>query len=325
MATQAGTVSELYLEPDGSDRGISAPPPPSAPAPIPPPAPQVAKLEGPVVTKRRMADETPDGRMRDTSTEALRDGNDLGVRTFDPDPKPEGDTASSAAPPAAVPAAEPPKPEAPPKLYAGKFKSTEELERGYEEAQKLITKQGQEAAELRKQTAQPKAPEIPKTPQQIASDEERKNQFLAEFVKDPEKVIGEVQNRAVQQTQVALQTQQMRADWIKANPDLAELEKFVAVEVASLIQTDPELAGNPNALLQKATDNFRQITGKIRTEAAKEALTTETRVIPLVTQSAPATATEQPAKAPLTADDAYALHMRMLKDQERKSHRGLRP
>jgi len=91
-----------------------------------------------------------------------------------------------------------------------------------------------------------------------------------------------------------------------------------------LSQSDPELAKDPKAMIDKATANFRQFTGKIKTAAAKEALTTETRTVPLLSNTAQPQASEQPAKAPLTADESYDITMRMLKEQEQKSRRGLR-
>lgn len=314
-----GTVSDLYIDPD--QRGSMPTGEPAAPPPPPAPTPVVAVQ--PVSTKARMADEGPDGKIRDTSTEAMRPGNDLQYREFDADPK---DTPT-AEPTKQAEAAPAPVVEQP-KLYAGKFKTVDELDNSYQEAQKLITRQGQELAELKKSkvaeaAAPPPAPV--KTPAQIATDEERKNKFLTDFVADPEKVMSDLQQRSIQQTKAALEAQQLTNDWRKTNTDIAEHEFFVTAEAYRLSQSDPELAANPTALLSKATENFRQVAGKLRSEGAREALTSETRVIPLLQTTAPTTATEQPSeKAPLTADAAYDAHMRMLKDQERRSHQGLR-
>ncbi len=279
-----------------------------------------------------MADESADGKIRDTSMEAVtQPGRDLGFRNLD-------DEQTPTQPPAPTEEKAPEKPPEPPpvppkepaaaqeKVYAGKFKTTEELEKGYQELESRNTKAMQEAAALRKQNEAKPPVEVPKTPAQIASEEADKNKFLADFVADPKAIITKFQQEAVQQTQIALTTQQIRNEWAKSNPDLVEHESRVAFEMALIAQSDSELAKDPAALLNKATDNFRQFTGKIRTEGAKEALTQETRVIPLVTNTAPSAGTEQPSngKAPLTSDDAYALHMKMLKEQEQRSHRGLR-
>lgn len=315
----AGTTGELYAEADNPSSTLGAPPAP--PADVPPPTKEPHQ---PVqVRNHRMADEKPDGSIRDTSTEALRPGNDLGFRNLDDEPVKKGDA------PVPVEAEKPavevaPVKEAAPvpeKLYAGKFKSTEELEKGYEEAQKLITRQGQEKAERERQALAipPIAPV--KTAEQVAAETAEANQLVTDFVSDPKKFI---QEKIVNQTMTALAVQEITNNWRKENRDIAEHEIRVAFEASLLAQSDPEIARNPAALLSKATDNFRQFTGKIRTEGAKEALTQETRTIPLLQPSSTTTATEQPAKAPLTADAAYEQHLQMLKSQEQRSHRGLR-
>jgi hypothetical protein len=327
MPQSAGTTGNLYSDPDNPGSGLGAPP--SAPTPVPPPvAPQPVVAAQPVPTKRRMADETADGKIRDTSTEALEPRNDLGFRNLTDESENAPKPPAEAAPPA--PPAEPPKPAeaapVPEKVYAGKFKTPEDLEKAYQESESRMTRAMQEAADLRKQAAAapPPAP-VPKTTEQIAAEEADKNRFLQEFVSDPKGVITRYQQQAVQQTQVALTAQRVAEQWRTENPDLAEHEVRVAFEATYLAQSDPELAKNPAALLTKATDNFRQFTGKLRTDGAKEALTQQTRVIPLLSNTAPAPATEQPPpKAPQTPSDTLDAHVRWLKEQEQRSHRGLR-
>jgi hypothetical protein len=269
-----------------------------------------------------MADEGPDGKIRDTSTDALRSGNDLGFRNLDTEEKtaaPAEEKPAEAAPTA------PPVAPAPEKLYAGKFKSTEELEKSYQELQSAFTRKSQEKAELEKKIVAAPPIEQPKTPAQIVMEQEEKDRFLADFVANPQKVIQDYQSKAAMQTQIALTTQQLTNEWQKANPDLTDYEYFVSAEVHRLTQQNPELGRDPKSLLNQATANFRQITGKLRSEGAKEALATETRVVPLLQTSAPSTASEQPSpKAPLNFDDAFAQHMKMLKNEENRSKRGLR-
>lgn len=316
----AGGTTDLYKEnADGSRQPLGTPP--AAPTDVP--APTKVEVAKPVITQKRMADETPDGHIRDTSSEALRPGNDLNFRNLSDEEikKPEEVPAA----PAEVKPAEPVKEAAPvpEKLYAGKFKTAEDLEKGYEEAQKAMHAASEKAARLeREKNATPAPPPAPKTPEQVASEQAENNRLLQELTSDPKTFI---EKNIVQRTMVALSAQQVAENWRKANPDLAEHEIRVAFEATLLAQSDPELAANHVALLQKATDNFRQFTGKIRTEGAKEALTQETRVIPLLQPSSTTTAAEQPSqKAPLTPDTAFDMHMRFLKEQEQKSHRGLR-
>lgn len=324
----AGSTSELYMDADNPGSVLGAPP--SAPAPVP--APTKIEATQPVVTKGRMADETPDGRIRDTSMEAVSaPSKDLGFRNLTdesenaPKPKQEAAPVEEAKPVAEAPKVEAAPPPVPEKVYAGKFKSAEELEKGYLEAQKAMHKAMEEKAALERAAAQPKV-EVIKSPAEIAAEEAKKAEFLQQFVADPEKVITDFNRRAIEQTQVALAAQRTAEEWRKNNPDIAQLENYVSFEAYQISQADPELAKDPVALLNKATENFRAIAGKLRSDGAKEALTQETRVIPLLSNTA-GSSTEQPssqAKAPLSSDDAFALHLKMLKEQEQKSKRGLR-
>lgn len=327
MAT-GGTTGELYADSDNPQSVLGKPP--EAPAPVP--TPVAPATHQPIqVRNHRMADERPDGSIRDTSTEALRPGNDLNFRNISDEeqvkppvveePKPAVETPPETKTPEPAKEAVP----VPEKVYAGKFKNAEDLEKSYQELEKKLTQTSQEAAELRKKQSEapPPAPAA-KTPQQLAAEQEESNRILSEFATDPKKFLEERDQRNMQSTMVALQAQQVAENWRKQNADLADHEIRVAFEATLLAQSDPELARNHEALLQKATDNFRQFTGKIRSEGAKEALTTETRTIPLLSTTAPQ-ATEQPQnKAPLTADEAYSAHMSFLKEQEKKTHRGLR-
>lgn len=321
MPQSAGMTSELYSDADNSGSTLGAPP--SAPAPVPPPTPPA--IVTPVTTKARMADEKPDGSIRDTSTEALRPSNDLGFRNLTD----ESENAPKAPPPVEA-APEAPKefvPTAPvpEKIYAERFKSVEELEKGYIESKKEMQKALAERDELKRaQAAQPPPPPPAKTPEQLATEEADKTKFLAEFVADPKSVITKFQQEAAEQTRVALAAQQVTHDWRKQNPDLAEHEYYVASEAMRLAQSDPEIAKDPARLMQTATANFRQVAGKLRSEGAKEALTQETRIIPLLSNTAPPANGQPPQETPLSPDAAFDAHIQMLKQQEQRSHRGLR-
>lgn len=326
--TAAATTSDLYMQ---DDQGNAVPMggPPAAPSPVPPPTTPV-KVVQPVVIKNRMADERPDGSVRDTSGEALRPGNELGFRNLDEDPKPPAQPTPAEEPKPETSATPAPAPEAPKveRVYAGKFKSIEELEKGYEESQKAMTKAFQDKANLERQqvakAAEPPPPPPQLTPEQQAAKAAKANEILNKFVSDPEGFVSEKIQENQRITEVALKTQQFVHDWRTANPDLVEHEFYVTAEYARLMQSDPELAKDPQRMIEAATANFRQLTGKLRNEGAREALTQETRVIPLVGSTAPPTATEQPSEAPLTWDDAFSQHLKMLKGAEQRSHRGLR-
>lgn len=323
--TAAATTSDLYMQDEAGNQVPMNAPPPMAPAPVPPPT-QPVKVTEPVVVKTRMKDEGPDGKIRDTSSEALRPGNELGFRNIDEEQKPP---TPAEEPKPEIKEAQAPPPPVPEKIYAGKFKSVEELEKGYQEAQKAMQRAFEEKANLERQqmakaAEPPKAPVQP-SPEQQAAKQARAQQVLNEFVNDPDGWVQQRNQEAIQRTLTALQAQEVTNRWKAANPDLVEHEYFVAAEGSRLMQTNPELAKDPEALFNQATANFRQITGKIRTEGMREALTQETRVIPLSPTAPTQSVTEQPGKpAPMSGDEAYNLTMRMLKEQEQRSHRGLR-
>jgi hypothetical protein len=336
---QAGTTSDLYIDPADSSSTLGQPP--AAPSSVPDPAPAPVVAAQPVPTQVRMADQNADGSVRDTSGAAVNDpSRDLHFRNVDDEDqvrraaearaKKEADekAAQAAAPPATSTSTAAPAPNAAPeKLYAGKFKSAEELEKGYQEAQAAMTRAQQERAELEKRLqATPPAP--PKTAAQLAADEAAEKQaFLEKFASDPQGVLREYQQNAVRQTEVALSSQKMREDWLRDNPDLAaapEHEVLVGMLGWHLASSDPALAANPKALLDKATGTYREMTGKIRSEAAKEALTTQTRVTPLLSNTAPAPTTGQPPKAPLSGDAAFNEHMAMLRNEQSRTRHGLR-
>lgn len=319
----SGSTSELYIEQDNPSSVLGAPP--SAPAPIPPPV-QPVQVAQPAVTKARMADEKSDGTMRDTSMEALQPKNDLKFRNLNDEEmqKPKEPETPPAEPVAAAP---PPPPEpVPEKLYAGKYKTPEAMEEGYENARKEMQKAQAERDEFkRKLEATPPPPPEPKTPEQVATEASENEKFLAELVANPKGLITKIQQEELGRYQVAMAAQQTAEAWRKANPDIAEHESYVGFEASRLMQSDPELSKDPQQLLEKATANFRQLTGKLRSEGAKEALTQQTRVIPLLSNTAPSAANGNPPKeAPLSSDQAFELTMKMLKEQEQKSHRGLR-
>lgn len=309
-----GMTSELYSDADNPQSVLGAPPP-APPSDVP------APTKSPVMVKeRRMADEKADGSIRDTSTEALRAGNDLGFRNLSDEEQHKPEAPAEPTPPVEV--VPPPTPE--PKTYAnGKFKSDADLEKSYLELEKKLTETSQKAAQLEREKNVPPPP-APKSPEQLAAEQAENNRVLEELTRNPKDFVAKIKQQSMQETLTALKAQQITEQWRKDNPDIAQHELRVAFEAAQLMQSDPGIASDPERLFKTATDNFRQFTGKIRTEGAKEALTQETRTIPLLNNTAPTPATEQPAKAPLTADAAYEQHMRMLKAQEQRSHRGLR-
>jgi hypothetical protein len=222
--------------------------------------------------------------------------------------------AEVAAPVLVTPPAEP----VPEKLYAGKFKTVEEMEAAYKASEKMAHTKAQEAA------AAKQAAEAGKTPEQIAKDEaDRKAALINEFLEDPEKVISKVQSQAEAKLQEIAAVNATVENWKKANPDIAQYEFFVGAEMQRLILSNPELISDKAALLTQATTNFRQAYGAIREEGKKEALAVQSSVTPLGSSKVQvAPPTEQPAKGSMTQEAALDSHMQFLRDQAARVRRG---
>ena len=151
---------------------------------------------------------------------------------------------------------------------------------------------------------------------------ERKAHLVNSFLEDPDKVIQEVQSRAVQQAQQAVAVQSQVENWRKINSDIAPFEFYVGAEMQRLSASDPNLAKDSAALLTQATTNFRQAYGTIREAGKKEALSVQSSVTPLgnvKVQVAPPT--EQPVKAPMSQESAVQTHMQFLREQAARVRR----
>lgn len=197
----------------------------------------------------------------------------------------------------------------PEKLFAGKFKTVEEMETAYAEAQRGFHTKSQELADIKKQATPPPAQ---KTPEQIAQE---KADLLNKIIENPEAVTQEIQQRVTANIDAQRKADIAQAEWKTANADIAPYEKFVGYEMQSLMAANPELASDPTALLTQATLNFRaSVFGTIREAGKREALQVQTSVTPLAgskIQTPPPT--EQPVKAPKTTEQVNAEHMDMLK------------
>lgn len=208
-----------------------------------------------------------------------------------------------------------------PKLYAGKFKTVEELEISYKEAEKMAHTKAQEAAELKKKAEV--APVI--SPIVDAEKEkERKAALLNKILDDPESVTRDI---AAQVEKIAADRKaldDMSNKWRDDNKDIAQYEKFVGYEMQHLMATNPELTDTA-ALLAQATTNFRQEHGKIREAGKHEALQVRSSVTPLADSKIQVPPpTEQPKQAPKTEDQVRSEHFEMLKTNAARVRRVVR-
>lgn len=196
----------------------------------------------------------------------------------------------------------------PEKLFAGKFKTVEEMETAYAEAQRGFHTKSQELADIKKQATPPPAQ---KTAEQIAQE---KADLLNKIIENPEAVVQEIQTRTQSAIEAQRKADAASAKWTEDNKDIAPYSDFVGLEMQRLMTSNPDLASDPTALLTQATINFRAMHGTIRESGKREALQVQTSVTPLAgskIQTPPPT--EQPVKAPKTTEQVNAEHMDMLK------------
>jgi len=173
--------------------------------------------------------------------------------------------------PPAIPIPQPelttPPPEAQPqsaepeKLFAGKYKSVEELEKGYQEVQRAFHEKAQKASELEKkfgsiginlnQLSQEQVAQ--KTAEAVAQDPD----LLDLMVNDPKQFEATLVQRVGNQLHAVQQVQTTISTWESKNPDLVNYKHWVDAEVRRLVTEDPDSLGDINALLEKATNNIR--------------------------------------------------------------------
>jgi hypothetical protein len=159
------------------------------------------------------------------------------------------------APPAAEPAAE--------RLYAGKYKTPEDMERAYLESQSAMTKAQQEAAEFRRYAEQQQAQPPPQQPDY--SDElERLND---EFLSNPYGFLTQSVPQMVQQ-----QVQQVLAQRDTAQRNVKQVMNLKATDPhfdkvkddfeAVIAELDPSYLQNPNSLADVAEYAYTQAVGR---------------------------------------------------------------
>lgn len=238
------------------------------------------------------------------------------------DSKPAGE-----APPAQIPekpAEKPPEQ----KVYAGKFKGEDELEKGYTNLETEFTRKSQELAEAKRkleeiQTGKVETAQAATQTAEVATQTVAQQPDIADMILNrPGEFVELISQRAAQRTQVQLETQQVTHDWLDQNKDLADRQHLVGAEMQKILQSDPEKAkafaegrGNHRELLAEATGRVRNWIGEITTAAKKEALTTKETIASLgvssvsQTQTTPAaTGSAQPQIEPV--DEALAVARR---------------
>jgi hypothetical protein len=222
--------------------------------------------------------------------------------------------ATSTAPPATQTFSTSTAPPAEAPLYAGKFKTPEDLAKGYEELQKSFTTKAQEAATARK-ALEERERAAPKTPEETESERlTRINEMLA----DPEgyfhKQAQKASDIAIQEAKTAREVSAHVEAWRTTNKDVVPYEDYIGVVMQRLTAADPSL--DPMAALDQATTAVRGEVGKIREAGRLEALAIQGSV----TQTSAAKVntpppTEQPSSAPLSDEQARTQHLDFLKSQ----------
>jgi len=220
------------------------------------------------------------------------------------------------------PSKEPPAPPEP-KLYAGKFKTIEDMEKGYLESQKVLTQKFQESAAAKKALEQAEATRKASPENTGAANEEARLQLINDFLTDPTKVVNQIQERVVASAAEQAKVQASVTAWREQNKDVTRYERYIGVVMHDLTSADPEL--EPMAALDKATTLVREELGRIREEGKLEALSVQQSV----TQIADAKVntpppTEHPSQAPMSEEQGFEAHMASLKANAASVRRAVR-
>lgn len=163
------------------------------------------------------------------------------------------------------------------KLYAGKFKTPEELEAGYSELEKGFHATRQEVSQLR-QTIETRIPERSEgdygrgsggyAPVHPEADQAQAAQVLARFYQDPIGVLREVKDTAAQEAEQRVSRRQREEannrervqTWLGKNPDLVTHSDLLDYHVR---QTDGRLAveSRLDAAAGKVRERLRELRG----------------------------------------------------------------
>lgn len=243
-------------------------------------------------------------------------------------------TETSTAPPAPAISTSTAPPEA--KLFAGKFKTTEDLEKAYKDIEAGFTKKAQEAATARK-ALEERERIAPATAKPAEETEAQRLARINEMLTDPDAYFtkqARLANDAIEtERNLRRQSETLMDTWRDANKDMTgtleigeekiPLEQFVGAEMARITATDPDM--DPMAALNRATTNIRAAVGILIDRGRKEALSVQSSV----TQTAPAKIntpppTEQPPQAPKTDEQQRSEHLDFLRGQAASVRRPVR-
>ena len=286
---------------------------------------------------------------RDVSAEAF-ERNELGIKNnIQQTPSfvagevaPEPKAPAAVEPPAAAPAPVEPKEE---KLLAGKYKTAEELEKGYIESQKGFTQKVE--AEVQKRVDAAVNEKLKEKGLQLAEQTETaqhavtkslsqmsNDELLDLQVNNPQEFIRKQQEATLQ----SIRASQVQEAWRRDNKDLLEMqltdddggdftgEFLVSNMTLALAKKRPDLLadGTGEALLKEATGRVRNFIAAQRNQGKQEALVVRETVTPLqaTTRSsttAPGNQPAPPAAAAEDADPAQAEVERLRAEQKRVS------
>jgi hypothetical protein len=204
-------------------------------------------------------------------------------------------------------------PPVPEKLFAGKFKTVEDMEKSYVEIEKAHTTKAQEAAAAKKALEAAEAVRLAAPENVAAQNEEQRLKLINDFLTDPTKTVTEIESRVKQSmAQTAEVSEKMNAHW-EANKDMAPYKKYIGVDYAELVQANPDV--DPWAALQEATTRMRAYYGAILDQGRKEALSNVGAATQLSAKVNTPPPTEQPPQAPKTDEQQRTEHLTFLQSQ----------
>ena len=235
------------------------------------------------------------------------------------------EVTKQAAPSTEAPPVDPTKTDEPAKLLAGKYKTVEELEKGYLESQKgFMSKVEQEAAKKAEVLAEAKVQEKLKS---LVTEEGAATQAASQLTMKPLNAMSDdelldLQVRAPkdfirlqqQETLRSIRASQVQEQWKRDNKDLLDMqidigegkqftgEALVSSIALALAKERPDLLndGTGEAILRESTGHVRNLISTFRNQGKQEALIVRETVTPLqATIGSPATSPgNQPQAAP---------------------------
>jgi hypothetical protein len=135
----------------------------------------------------------------------------------------------------------------PPKKFAGKYDTPEDLERAYQSTNAEATRMAQRMAQMEAQLRQVVQPQQP-----VVSAEERNRQFLVDLANDPQGTISQMISQGLQPIQQATVADRMNnaVDLMSKDTEKFPLFDELRGDIADILEQNPQLHKSRNPVLE---------------------------------------------------------------------------